>query len=365
MSLTIGFVGLGLIGGSIAKGLKRKDPAYRIIAYNRNKDVLLAAKLDGVIDEMAEEIGEKFAACDIIFLCAPVQVNAKHMELLKPYLKENAILTDVGSTKTEIMEIAASLGLQKYFIGGHPMAGSERSGYAYSSDHLVENAYYIITPFPETHAKKQQRLVDLVYGLMGIPMVMDADEHDRIVATVSHVPHLIAFALVDQLKSDDDEDGTMKQIAAGGFKDITRIAASSPEMWEQICLSNRRAINEVLDEYIEKLEKFRGYINEGRGAALKKIIGEVGAFRDTMDSRPMGVIKRDYSLYVDIEDKPGAIAGVVNILAVHRINIKNLGVLYNREYEENVFKIDFYEASARDKALDVLQKNEFIVSKKS
>ena len=364
MSLTIGFVGLGLIGGSIAKGLKRKDDSYHIIAYNRNRDVLLQAKLEGTIDEMADDIGESFSSCDIIFLCAPVHVNAAHMAKLKPYLKESAILTDVGSTKTEIMEIAASLGLQKQFIGGHPMAGSERSGYSYSSDHLVENAYYIITPFPETHAKKQQRLVDLVYGLMAIPMVMDADEHDKIVATVSHVPHLVAFALVNQLKSSDDEDNTMKSIAAGGFKDITRIASSSPDMWEQICMSNRKAIDEVLSDYIARLEDIRRLIDDGNSAALKKLILDVGNYRTTMDSRPLGVLKREFSIYVDVVDRPGAIAAVINILAIHQINLKNLGVLYNREYEENVFKIDFYDAAACDRAEEVLKKNDFLVTKK-
>ena len=364
MSLTVGFLGLGLIGGSIAKGLKRKDTNIRIIAYNRTTDVLLQAKLEGTIDEMATEIDDSFSSCDIIFLCAPVHVNAEYMAKIKPFLKETAILTDVGSTKTEIMDIAASLGLQKQFIGGHPMAGSERKGYASSHDHLVENAYYIITPFPETHAKKQQRLVDLVYGLMAIPMVMDADEHDRMVATVSHIPHLVAFALVDQLKSSDDEESTMKQIAAGGFKDITRIASSSADMWEQICMSNKAAINEVLTDYIGKLEKIRTLINDNDRTGLHQLITEVGDFRHTMDNRPLGAIKREYSIYVDIIDAPGTIASVVGILAIHHLNIKNIGILYNREYEENVFKVDFYDQTACDRAEEVLKNNEFIVSKK-
>ncbi len=364
MNHTIGFVGLGLIGGSLAKGLKRKDANTTIIAYDQNAEALLQARLDGTIDIIAGSVGADFAPCDIVFLCTPVQAMSTYMEALKPHLKETAILTDVGSTKTEVMEIAASLGLQKLFIGGHPMAGSERSGYQYSSDHLVENAYYILTPFDETHAKKQQRLVDLIYGLMAIPMVMDADEHDKIVATVSHVPHLVAFALVDQLKKNDDEEHSMKSIAAGGFKDITRIAASSPAMWDQICMTNKKAINEVLDDFIGRLENLRNLINEGNSDALQALIRNTGDFRNSMDSRPLGAIKREYSVYVDLVDRPGAIAAVVNILSIHQINIKNLGVLYNREYEDNIFRIDFYEQAACDKAEQVLKVNNFIVSKK-
>ena len=364
MSTTIGFIGLGLIGGSLAKGLKRKDPDCKIIAYNRNKDVLHQAMLEKTIDEMTEEIGEAFDPCDIIFLCAPVEVNAESMKLVKPYLKESAILTDVGSTKSDIMKIAADLGLQKVFIGGHPMAGSERSGYAYSTDHLVENAYYVVTPFPETNAKKTVKLTELIHDLLAIPMVMDAEEHDRIVATVSHLPHLIAFALVNLLKKEDDEDHTMKQIAAGGFKDITRIAGSSPVMWEQICMNNKKAINELMDDYIDNLEELRAMINAGDEEGLLKSFGESGDFRRSMDNRSTGAIRREYSVYLDILDKPGTIASVVNIVAIHNLNLKNIGILHNREFEESVLKVDFYDEQSAEKAADVLTRNDFTAFKK-
>ena len=364
MSTTIGFIGLGLIGGSIAKGIKRKDPDCPIIAYNRNKDVLLQAKLEGTIDIMADEIGEAFAPCDIIFLCAPVEVNAQSMAAVKPFLKESAILTDVGSTKSDIMKIAAELGLQKQFIGGHPMAGSERSGYAYSSDHLVENAYYVITPFQETHAKKTIKLTELIHDLLAIPMVMDAEEHDRVVAAVSHLPHLIAFALVNLLKKEDDEEHTMKQIAAGGFKDITRIAGSSPTMWEQICMKNKKAINELMTSYIENLEELRDMINAGDEEGLLQNFGESGDYRRSMDNRSTGAIRREYSVYVDIPDKPGTIASVVNIVAIHNLNLKNIGILHNREFEESVLKVDFYDEQSAERAAEILTRNEFQAFKK-
>ena len=364
LSNTAGIIGLGLIGGSLAKSIKKQDPDCRITAYDTDRASLLQAQLAGDIDAISEEIDDAFADCDIIFLCAPVSVNLKYMELVKPYLKDDAILTDVGSTKTGIMERAAELGLQKYFIGGHPMAGSERSGYANASDLLFENAFYIITPFQETHAKKQLRLIEFVHRIPALPMVMEAEEHDRTVATVSHIPHIIAFALVNLLRDSDDLEGTMRRIAAGGFKDITRIANSSPEMWEAICMENRPAIEHVLDDFERELDALRGLIANGDREGLYNSIRKSGDFRNSLDDRSAGAIQREYALTLDIPDVAGSIAGVLNILAVHRVNIKNLGILHNRENGEAILKIDFYNENSLVKAADVLERNDYRVYRK-
>ncbi len=364
LSNTAGFLGLGLIGGSLAKSIKKQDPNTRIIAWDTDLPSLLQAQLNGDIDVIADGIDDSFADCDIIFLCAPVSVNLENMERIRPYLKEDAILTDVGSTKTGAMERAAELGLQKYFIGGHPMAGSERSGYANASDLLFENAFYIITPFQETHAKKQLRLIEFVHRIPALPMVMDAEEHDRTVATVSHIPHIIAFALVDLLRDSDDREGTMKRIAAGGFKDITRIANSSPDMWEAICMENRSAIGQVLDAFENELQKLRGLIETGDREGLHRSIKESGDFRNSLDDRSAGAIKREYALTLDVPDVSGSIAGVLNILAVHRVSIKNLGILHNRENGEAILKIDFYDENSLSKAANVLERNDYRVYRK-
>ena len=142
----IGFIGLGLIGGSIARGLKRYDPNIEIMAYMRTRSRLEQAKKDGIVDVILDGIGPELSRCDIIFLCTPVEYNAQYLAAIKPLLKEGAFITDVGSTKTSIHQEVLRLGLEKSFAGGHPMAGSEKTGYENSSDHLLENAFYIITP---------------------------------------------------------------------------------------------------------------------------------------------------------------------------------------------------------------------------
>lgn len=166
-------------------------------------------------------------------------------------------MTDVGSTKTSIHETVAALGMESCFVGGHPMAGSEKTGYESSTDHLLENAYYIITPTPHTPASHTDRMVNVAKAIGALPLVLDYHRHDFIVAAISHLPHLIASSLVNLVHDCDSEDQMMKRLAAGGFKDITRIASSSPVMWEQICMTNTGNITEVLDRYIDSLTTLR------------------------------------------------------------------------------------------------------------
>ena len=148
--LTVAFIGLGLIGGSVAKGLKRREPGTRIMAYMRTREKLKQAKRDGIVDVILDGVDEHLSECDIIFLCTPVEYNADYLQQIKPFVKKGAIVTDVGSTKTNIHETVISLGMEDCFVGGHPMAGSEKTGYENASDHLLENAYYIITPTGKT-----------------------------------------------------------------------------------------------------------------------------------------------------------------------------------------------------------------------
>ena len=235
--LTAGFIGLGLIGGSIARGLKRSAPDIQIMAYMRTREKLEQAHADGIVDLILDGVDEHLSECDIIFLCTPVEFNESYLRQIRPFLKEGAVVTDVGSTKTSIHETVAALGMESCFGGGHPMAGSEKTGYESSTDHLLENAYYIITPTPHTPASYTDRMVEVAKAIGALPLVLDYHRHDFIVAAISHLPHLIASSLVNLVHDCDSEDQMMKRLAAGGFKDITRIASSSPVMWEQICMS--------------------------------------------------------------------------------------------------------------------------------
>ena len=181
----IGFIGLGLIGGSIAKGIKRACPDIQIMAYMRTRSKLEQAQRDGIVDVILDGVGEDLRVCDMIFLCTPVEYNARYLSELRPFLKKGAVVTDVGSTKANIHQAVRDLGMEECFVGGHPMAGSEKTGYENASDHLLENAYYVITPTPFSRQEDVDELVRLAKLIGAIPIVLDFARHDQTVAAIS------------------------------------------------------------------------------------------------------------------------------------------------------------------------------------
>lgn len=339
---TFGFIGFGLIGGSIAKALKKKLPDCTIYAYMRSHIKLEMAKEDGIVDVILDDIDTSFSHCDLIFLCTPVEYNAQYLEKLKPIIHSKCIITDVGSTKSSIHESVKLLGLEKNFIGGHPMAGSEKTGYENSDELLLENAYYILTPTKKTREKDLDTLTALTKLMGAIPFVMDCAEHDKTVATISHLPHLVAAALVNLVKETDNSNGVMKQLAAGGFKDITRIASSSPIMWEQICETNREAILKVLDIYLDSLKKIRDGIKNNIPSTVYQLFEESRSYRNSISDNVRGLISAQYSFSVQVADRPGSISIISAILAANSISIKNIGINHNRELGEGALRIAFY-----------------------
>ena len=235
----IGFIGLGLIGGSIAKKLHALHPELTMIATAHHAETVAEAYKEHLIINNTPCELKDFADCDYIFLCTPTKKNIEYLQQLKDVISPDCIITDVGSVKTEIHREVIRLGLEANFIGGHPMAGSEKTGLSNASETLLENAYYIITPTTKSPSPAVEELTGLVRSLGAIPLVLGYEQHDYATAAISHLPHVIAYSLVNLVRESDDENEIMKTIAAGGFKDITRIASSSPVMWENICLSNQ------------------------------------------------------------------------------------------------------------------------------
>lgn len=358
---TIGFVGLGLIGGSIARAIRRTHPDYYILAYNRSKDSVGSALRAGVIDTVCEENDSRFAGCDYIFLCAPVEYNLQALKRLSGIIRPGCILTDVGSVKTVIHDRVEEMGLGGSFIGGHPMAGSEKTGFANSSDRLIENAYYIITPGSEVSLQAISDFTELISSLGAIPLVLSCEEHDYITAGVSHLPHVVASALVNLVKELDSEQEYMKMIAAGGFRDITRIASSSPVMWQQICRENGKNISEVLDAYIRMLVQIRCQIDAGDDDFIYRMFESSREYRDSIDIADRGPIGMVHTIYIDLADEAGGIAAITTLLAADGINIKNLGIIHNREFDEGVLKIDFYDREAMERGSALLIRRNYIL----
>ena len=351
---TFGFIGLGLIGGSIARGIRENIPDSHIIAYDINGESLSLAMKEGVADTVTKGIDATFSQCDIIFLCAPVQKNDSNLRILKEYLSPECLLTDVGSVKTEIHHTVRELGLESQFIGGHPMAGSERVGFVNSKSLLLQNAYYILTPAESSPSNMLNEYKKLVALLGAIPLVLTCEQHDYVTAAVSHLPHVISASLVNLVKDSDNADGLMKMIAAGGFKDITRISSSSAAMWQQICLTNTQNIEVLLDKYIDSLSRFREYLKTADADKLYDTFDAARIYRDSFIDASSGPIKKSFVLTVDIADEPGAIAAIATILALQQVSIKNIGITHNREYEGGVLRIEFHGEEGVNKARTIL-----------
>lgn len=364
-TFTCGFIGLGLIGGSIAKAIHNKIPEAYLIAYDTNASALELAMKEGVIKEACSHIGKAYAKCDYIFLCAPVSHNDENLVALKEYLSPEAVLTDVGSVKTGIHEHIASMGLEAQFIGGHPMTGSERFGYANSKASLFENAYYILTPTDKTPTEKVAAYQTLVQTIGAIPLILPYKQHDYVTAAISHLPHVIAASLVNLVKDADSKEGIMKMIAAGGFKDITRIASSSPTMWQQICLTNTDNISILLDRYIKDLTYFKQKLDAQNTDLLYRFFDDARAYRESFIDASSGPIKTEYVLTVDIADKPGAIAAIASLLAMHDVSIKNIGINHNRELAEGALRIEFYDDTATRRAMEIMQEHGYGIHTKN
>lgn len=361
MKHKIGFVGLGLIGGSIAKAIRQYYPEYEIVAFDKNKETLALATQESIIDVAATTIDDNFNHCDYIFLCTPVSFNTAYLKQLTNYLHEDCILTDVGSVKSSIHKEVEALGIEEYFIGGHPMAGSEKSGFINSKAMLIENAYYVLTPTRKITQEKTDAYAKFVESLRSIPIILDYQEHDYATGTISHLPHIIASTLVNFVRDTDTENELMKNLAAGGFKDITRIASSSPTMWQHICLKNKENISHILGEYIHSLEKAKMLIDQEDEHALYNMFDSSRNYRNSIPDVSAGPIKKTFAVYCDIIDEAGGIAAIATILASNNLNIKNIGIVNNREFEEGVLRIEFYDEGSSKKAAELLQKFRYIV----
>ncbi|MCI8379029.1 MAG: prephenate dehydrogenase/arogenate dehydrogenase family protein [Lachnospiraceae bacterium] len=279
-----GFIGFGLIGGSIAHALRILYPESEILAYNyygtKPHSKLELAKKEGTLSGICTSLSD-FSGCEVIFLCAPVLTNVSYLQKLAPFLGSDCILTDVGSVKGNIHKAVAELGLSRQFVGGHPMTGSEKTGYANSAASFLNDAYYILTPTPESAPEYVEWMKRFIHSAGSICMVLDDVSHDRITAGISHVPHIISAALVNAV-ADRDNNGNYAKLAAGGFRDITRISSSSPEMWQNICLTNPDGILNFLEDYIGRLEQVRDNIKNGDGEALTEFFSDAKSYRDTI-----------------------------------------------------------------------------------
>ena len=347
-------IGLGLIGGSIAKALRHKAHFERITAVGRSEKQLQQAYEEGIIDHYTTNISDIDPETDIVFVCVPVASTAGIIAKLSGIISKHCIITDVGSTKNTIVEAAKAADCYN-FIGGHPMTGSEMSGYAASSEYLFENAFYLITPVEGSDNEQIEALKNLIAKIGAIPVVIDSKNHDCIVAGISHLPHIVASSLVNTISASDDDNRNMHILAAGGFKDITRIASSDTDMWQSICLENSHEIVNMIHRFKAQLEVFERAITTNDSSDIWSLFKSAKDYRNSFSSAAINPYVKEYALYVDIVDKPGSIATIATSLSVNNLNIKNIGINNNREQQAGVLQILFETEAELQKSKDILE----------
>jgi prephenate dehydrogenase len=357
---TITIYSVGLLGGSIGAALKTSGFTGRIIGLSSPAAIAKALEL-GCIDEgySYSALPDVIGRTDYLLLCSPVYTIMETLKTLGSLqLPDGLIVSDVGSTKGEITACAQqALPDSVYFIGGHPMAGSEKSGVGASDPYLFENAVYILSPennVPQDVTAGFAKVLEQYLGCR--TLTLDAAAHDRIVAAVSHVPHVLAVALVElAARQETALPGTLR-LAAGGFKDMTRIAAAPYSMWHDILMTNQQAVHDLIDTYIGILTEMKSDLAQG---SLKKAFDDAAEVRRDIPMRNKGIITATADIVVMAKDRPGSILGIAQVLAQENLNVKDIEVLKVREGEAGSIRLSFNSKATAQKAVAVLTASGF------
>lgn len=277
-------IGLGLIGGSMAKALRDTYPASYITAYDPHANTLKKAIDSGIINQgLSLFDAKKLAHAHVVFLCAPVQPCIEALDALAPYLTKETLVTDVCSTKGDLLRTVITLQKQYpdlNFVGGHPMAGKEKAGYSASTATLFQDAVYLLCPPAGADPAQVERLADLITAIGATPTPIDWQGHDHLLASISHLPHVIASALCNIAAQEEDESGTLARLAAGGFRDITRIASSSPSLWRSITMSNTQEVSGMITRMIDLLGTLRTALDEKNEQSIEAFFESGKKYRD-------------------------------------------------------------------------------------
>ena len=359
MAKTIYIAGLGLIGSSMALGIKRDHPDYEILGYNRSQASRDIALERGMIDRATDDFASFAPLADVIILSLPIkQTIAFLQELATLELKEGVIISDAGSTKSAIVSTAEKCFADKSvrFVGAHPMAGSHKTGAASADVNLFENAYYIFTPSSLTTQDTLEEMRDLLSGLHARFIEIDATEHDRVTSQISLFPHILASGLMEQTASYAEEHEMARRFAAGGFRDMTRIAESEPGMWTSILLSNRETIIERIEDFKRRLDEVGQAISKGDENQIWNFFNQAREQRQAMEIHKRGGVDSSFDLYVDVPDEENVILRILELL--RGTSLVNIHINEeNREDVHGILQISFKNAQDLKRAEQVITEN--------
>ena len=359
MAKNIYIAGLGLIGASMALGIRRDHPEYKILGYNRSQTWRDIALERGMIDRATDDFASFAPLADVIILTLPIkQTIAFIQELAGLNLKDGVIISDAGSTKAAIVDAAEKYlaGKSIRFVGAHPMAGSHKTGAASADVNLFENSYYIFTPSSLTSPDTLEEMKDLLSGLHARFIEIDAKEHDRVTSQISHFPHILASSLMEQTAIYAQEHEMTRRFAAGGFRDMTRIAESEPGMWTSILLSNRETILERIEDFKKRLDEIGQAISKGEEEQIWNFFNQAREQRQAMEIHKRGGVDSSYDLYVDVPDEEDVILRILELL--RGTSLVNIHINEeNREDVHGILQISFKNAQDLERAERLISEN--------
>lgn len=369
---TVGIVGVGLIGGSLGMCLSAKTD-FRVVGWDVSSESLDTAVRIGAVSHRSSDLQALCAESDVVIIATPISVALDLLPVVLSSVGPDCVVTDVCSTKQRMVDLAltcAAGDTAPVFVGGHPMAGSERQGISAADPYLFENALYVLTP-PLCDREENPRvrravetLSDLIRQTGARLALMSPEDHDFMAAVVSHLPHVIAVALVETLDSYTEEHPSVSAMAAGGFRDATRVASGDPELWTDILLSNAENVCEAIDRFSQVLSELQFLLKLGSMQAVARALDRAAEIRSSIPQNLKGLTAPLHELVVAINDEPGKISSVTSLTAAEGINIKDIEILKIREGEGGTLRLGFAAPSDCEAAQSVLSAHGFRVRRR-
>ena len=347
----IAVIGVGLLGGSLGIAFKRNG--CHVIGISREETIERAMKL-GVINRgfSYERMAEGLRDAEVAFLCTPISRIIELIKEIGPLLQTGTIVSDVGSTKRLIVSTAReNLSKGVMFIGGHPMAGSEKRGVEASDPFLFQNVIYVLSPGNSVNEDIINRFRTLIESLGARVIFLTPHEHDAIASAVSHLPQMIAVTLVNLVGNLDHSNPVYLRMAAGGFRDLTRIAMSPFSMWKDILETNEDLVEDIIDTFITELQRLKHSISSN---TLETNFTNASQIRTAIPRDTKGFMSELHDILVEAEDRPGEIANISSRLFKENINIQDIEVLKVREGEGGTLRLAFENEQAAARAVEVL-----------
>lgn len=334
----ISIIGLGLIGGSIAKALKASGKDFSISAYDSNKETIKKALKEKVIDTELSSI-DSAVDSELVFICLPADESLKVFEKLLPKLSGKNIISDVCGVKSVFEEKRNEIKTETHYIGGHPMAGKETGGYENSEAFLFKNTTYLISSFAE-NCSRINDFKNIIELLGAKAKFIDPELHDKVVARISHLPQLLAVALIHSV-GDNKEKIDFLDFAAGGFRDLTRISSSPFTSWESILKFNREEIIDAIETLYVNLHRIEENLASGEIENIEKLFHLARIKREKISKDPKGFLNPLHDIYLELEDKPGTLRKVVNLIYDNSVNLKDIELQKFIDKYGGVFKLSF------------------------